>query len=137
MDGWMERRVLMYHSSKLDNMETGQAGCAIYLAALAKAISKTSHIVMCSELTINTTHGVVTILASSAFTFSTARKTKISRHQHGKRTGHCYGHCRSLPVCVTLLPCRSLVSSNQLGRLSPRRTACHMCLLVSISRVFV
>lgn len=73
-----ERRVLLYHSSKLDNMETGQTGCTRHLAALAKAITKTSHIVMCHELKVNTNHGVVAFLGSSAFTFSTARKTKIS-----------------------------------------------------------
>lgn len=73
-----ERSVLMYHSSKLDNMETEQAGCSRYVAALAKAITKTSHLVMCHDLKVNTGHGVVAFLGSSAFTFSTARRTKIS-----------------------------------------------------------
>ncbi|XP_073346961.1 protein NYNRIN-like [Pagrus major] len=73
-----ERRILMYHSSRLDNMELGQGGCARHLAALAKAITKTEHMVMCHPLKINTNHGVVAFLNSSAFTFSTARKVKVS-----------------------------------------------------------
>jgi hypothetical protein len=41
-----ERRVLMYHSSKLDHIETGQTACSRYVAAVAKAIEKTAHLVM-------------------------------------------------------------------------------------------
>ncbi|XP_038577860.1 uncharacterized protein LOC119905168 [Micropterus salmoides] len=73
-----ERRVLMYHSSRLDNIEQGQTGCARHLAALTKAIDKTSHVVMCHPLKINTTHGVIAFLSSRAFTFSPVRKIKIS-----------------------------------------------------------
>uniref|UniRef100_A0A4W5QDT9 Reverse transcriptase/retrotransposon-derived protein RNase H-like domain-containing protein n=1 Tax=Hucho hucho TaxID=62062 RepID=A0A4W5QDT9_9TELE len=35
------RRVLMYHSSKLDHIELGQTTCSRYVAAVAKAIEKT------------------------------------------------------------------------------------------------
>ena len=63
-----ERKVLAYHSSRLDNIERGQTGCARYLAALAKAIDKTAHIVLCHTLVINTNHGVAAFLASEAFT---------------------------------------------------------------------
>ncbi|XP_046891656.1 uncharacterized protein LOC124477723 [Hypomesus transpacificus] len=72
-----ERRVLMYHSSKLSNVEMGQTGCGRHLTALAKAIEKTAHIVMCHPLKVNTTHGVVSFLTSRAFTISAVRKAKI------------------------------------------------------------
>lgn len=49
----------MLHSSKLDAMETGQGSFARNLAALAKAITKTEHTVMCHPLKTNTNHGVV------------------------------------------------------------------------------
>lgn len=45
-----ERRILMSHSSRLDNIETCQGGCAHHLAALAKAIPGTDHIVKCHPL---------------------------------------------------------------------------------------
>ncbi|XP_044038132.1 uncharacterized protein LOC122869312 [Siniperca chuatsi] len=48
------------------------------LGSIGKSNHKNSHIVMCHELKVNTDHGVVAFLGSSAFTFSTARKTKIS-----------------------------------------------------------
>lgn len=41
-----ERRVLMYYSSKLDHIEVGQTTCSRYVAAVAKAIEKTAHLVM-------------------------------------------------------------------------------------------
>ncbi|XP_034084287.1 protein NYNRIN-like [Gymnodraco acuticeps] len=71
------RQVLMYHSSKLDNIELGQTGCARHLAALAKVIEKTAHVVMCHPLKVNTAHGVVAFINSQAFTFSPIRKIKI------------------------------------------------------------
>jgi len=68
------RQVLMYYSSILDNIEKGQARCIHYLATLAKAIGKTSHIIMCHPLKVNMNRGVVAFLGSRAFTFSLARK---------------------------------------------------------------
>lgn len=70
-----EKQVLMYYSTRLDNMGKGQAGCTRCLGTLAKAIDKTNHILMCHPLKINTNHGVVAFLSSSAFTLSPARKT--------------------------------------------------------------
>ena len=75
-----ERRVLMYHSSKLCNVEMGQTGCGRHLAALANAIEKTAHIVMCHPLKVNTTHGVVSFLTSRAFIISAVRKQKYVEH---------------------------------------------------------
>ncbi|CAB1312096.1 unnamed protein product [Coregonus sp. 'balchen'] len=72
-----ERRVLMYHSSKLDHIEAGQTTCSRYVAAVAKAIEKTAHLVMCHKLEIHTHHGVAAYLMSKEFTFSAERKNKI------------------------------------------------------------
>ncbi|XP_036816756.1 uncharacterized protein LOC110528531 [Oncorhynchus mykiss] len=72
-----ERRVLMYHSSKLDHIEVGQTTCSRYMAAVAKAIEKTAHLVMCHPLEIHTHHGIAAYLMSKEFTFSAERKTKI------------------------------------------------------------
>ena len=52
------RNVLMYHSSRLDSIERGQTVCARYMAALTKAITKTSHIIMCHPLKVNSDHGI-------------------------------------------------------------------------------
>nr|XP_046167153.1 uncharacterized protein LOC124003133 [Oncorhynchus gorbuscha] len=72
-----ERRVLMYHSSKLDHIDTGQTTCSRYVAAVAKAIEKTAHLVMCHKLEIHTHHGVAAYLTAKEFTFSAHRKNKI------------------------------------------------------------
>ncbi|XP_032365350.1 uncharacterized protein LOC116680374 [Etheostoma spectabile] len=72
-----ERHVLMYHSSRLDTVEKGQTTCARYVAALAKAIDKTAHVVMCHPLTIHTSHGVTAFLTSKEFSYSAARQTKL------------------------------------------------------------
>ncbi|XP_036808375.1 uncharacterized protein LOC110515180 [Oncorhynchus mykiss] len=72
-----ERRVLMYHSSKLDHIEMGQTTCSRYVAAVAKAIEKTAHLVMCHKMEIHTHHGVAAYLMAKEFTFSAERKNKI------------------------------------------------------------
>ncbi|XP_062864415.1 protein NYNRIN-like [Trichomycterus rosablanca] len=72
------RQILMYYSSKLDVMEQGQTHCTRQIAALAKAVNKTAHLVMCHPLVINTNHGVVAFLTSTAFTLSPTRKMRIS-----------------------------------------------------------
>ncbi|XP_032365890.1 uncharacterized protein LOC116683813 [Etheostoma spectabile] len=74
-----ERHVLMYHSSRLDVVEKGQTTCARYVAALAKAIDKTAHVVMCHPLQIHTSHGVSAFLASKEFSYSAARKSKLQQ----------------------------------------------------------
>ena len=72
------RKTLSYYSCKLDSIEKGQPACARHLAALAKTIEKTAHIVLCHPLIINTNHGVSSLVAAGAFSFSNARKVKIS-----------------------------------------------------------
>lgn len=45
-----------------------------------KAIEKTAHMVMCHELNkVNTEHGVLAYLSSSAFTMTAGRQAKISK----------------------------------------------------------
>lgn len=41
-----DRKVLMYYSSKLDNVEIGYPTCVRHVAAIGKAVQKTSHITM-------------------------------------------------------------------------------------------
>ncbi|CAB1350840.1 unnamed protein product [Coregonus sp. 'balchen'] len=74
-----ERRVLHYYSAKLDNIEIGQTDCARHLAAIAKAVSKTAHIVMRHPLEINTDHGVTAFIGSKLFTLSSKRKSSITK----------------------------------------------------------
>ena len=69
----------MYYSARLDSIERGQTTCARYMAALTKAVTKTSHIVMCHPLKVNSDHGITAFLNSKAFTFSPGRKIKISQ----------------------------------------------------------
>lgn len=72
-----ERKILSYFSCKLDSVEVGKPPCIRFLAALAKAIEKTAHIVLCHPLIVNTDHSVTALLASSAFSFSATRQIKI------------------------------------------------------------
>ncbi|CAB1345030.1 unnamed protein product [Coregonus sp. 'balchen'] len=74
-----ERRVLHYYSAKLDNIETGQTDCARHMAAIAKAVGKTAHIVMRHPLEINTDHGVTAFIGSKLFTLSSKRKSSITK----------------------------------------------------------
>ncbi|KAM5125669.1 LOW QUALITY PROTEIN: uncharacterized protein ACMZJ9_022047 [Mantella aurantiaca] len=69
-----ERRILQYASTKLGTVEMGHAHCARYVAAAAKAVEKTAHIVMCHPLKITTHHGVVAFMNSEAFSFSAKKK---------------------------------------------------------------
>uniref|UniRef100_A0A4W5Q2K7 ribonuclease H n=1 Tax=Hucho hucho TaxID=62062 RepID=A0A4W5Q2K7_9TELE len=74
-----ERRGLHYYSSQLDNIECGQTDCARHIAALAKVIGKTAHIVMRHPLEINTDHGVTAFIGSKLFTLSSKRKSNITK----------------------------------------------------------
>ena len=70
--------ILMYHSSSLDKVEQGTAGCTRYLAALTQAITKTAHIVTCHPLTVHKYHGVVAHLDTKAFTVTTTRGMRLT-----------------------------------------------------------
>lgn len=71
------RTVLMYYSSKLDNVEIGHPPCTRHCAAIAKALIKTAHIVMQHTVHVHTNHGVAAFLDSTAFTLSTKRQQKL------------------------------------------------------------
>lgn len=68
-----DRRVLMYYSSKLDNIEVGHSTCVRHGAAIGKAVQKTSHITMSNHTIVHPTHGVKAFLDSNAFTMSSHR----------------------------------------------------------------
>ncbi|XP_073682678.1 uncharacterized protein [Garra rufa] len=71
------RRILLYMSVLLDQVEARQPPCARFAAGLAKIIQKTSHIVMGHTLLILTSHSVVSFVNSSAFTFSALRQRRM------------------------------------------------------------
>ncbi len=73
------RRVLMYVSVLLDGIEQGQPTCARFIAGLANIIEKTSHIVMGHQVTVLTTHSVMSFVNSAAFTFSPLRQRKLAK----------------------------------------------------------
>ncbi len=73
------RRVLMYDSVLLDGIEQRQPTCARFVAGLAKIIEKTSHIVMGHQVTVLTTHSVMSFVNSAAFTFSPLRQRKLAQ----------------------------------------------------------
>ncbi len=73
------RRVLMYVSVLLDGIEQCQPTCDRFAAGLAKIIEKTSHIVMGHQLTVLTTHSVMSFVNSAAFTFSPLRQRKLAK----------------------------------------------------------
>ncbi len=73
------RRVLMYDSVLLDGIEQRQPTGARFVADLAKIIEKTSHIVMGHQVTVLTTHSVMSFVNSAAFTFSPLRQRKLAK----------------------------------------------------------
>ena len=77
--GCTGRKILMYYSGKLDQVDQGKVACSRYLAALAKAIDKTAHIVMCYPLVVNTEHGVRAYMETKSFAFSSKKTENIQR----------------------------------------------------------
>ncbi len=73
------RRVVMYVNVLLDGIEQRQPTCARFVAGMAKIIEKTSHIVMGHQLTVLTTHSVMSFVNSAAFTFSPLRQRKLAK----------------------------------------------------------
>jgi len=71
------RKVLCYYSCTLDTVERGKPRCSRFLAAVAKSIEKTAHLVLCHPLIINTDHSVSALISSDAFSFSATRQIKI------------------------------------------------------------
>ncbi len=73
------RRVLTYVSVLLDGIEQRQPTCARFAAGLAKIIEKTSHIVMGHQVTVLTTHSVMSFVNSATFTFSPLRQRRLAK----------------------------------------------------------
>lgn len=74
-----ERKVLMYASIMLDPMEKRQPPCVRHEAGVAKLLQKTAHLVMGHALTVLTTHSVVSLVSSAAFTMTSLRQTRMDR----------------------------------------------------------
>lgn len=72
------RRVLKHYSCKLDSHDQAQPGCARYLAALAKTIDKTAHVVQNHSLVVHTNHGILAYLNSRLFITTAKRTNNIS-----------------------------------------------------------
>lgn len=73
------RKVLMYASVMLDNMEKRHHECTRHVTAIAKLLQKTAHLVMGHTLRVLTTHGVVAYINSQAFTLAPHRQQKLSK----------------------------------------------------------
>ena len=69
----LDRKVLMYYSSKLDNVEIDHPTCVRHVAAIGKAVQKTSRVTMSNQTIVYTTHGVKAFLDSNSFTLSAHR----------------------------------------------------------------
>ncbi|XP_035984939.1 uncharacterized protein LOC118558590 isoform X2 [Fundulus heteroclitus] len=74
-----ERKILMYISVMLDNVEKRHPQCTQYAAAIARMIQKTAHLVMGHSLTILTTHSVVAYVNSQSFTMTALRQHRLSK----------------------------------------------------------
>ncbi|XP_029385609.1 uncharacterized protein LOC115061440 [Echeneis naucrates] len=74
-----DRKVLMYISTMLDNMEKRHPLCTQHAAGIAKIIQKTAHIVMDHPLHILTTHSVVAYVNSTTFTLTALRQRRLSK----------------------------------------------------------
>ncbi|XP_056889288.1 uncharacterized protein LOC130525994 [Takifugu flavidus] len=73
------RKVLMYASIMLDPIENRQPPCVRHVAGVAKLLQKTAHLVMGYALTVLTTHSVVSLVSSAAFTMTSLRQTKMDK----------------------------------------------------------
>ncbi|XP_061594952.1 uncharacterized protein LOC133458765 [Cololabis saira] len=73
------RFVIMYVSVLLDNMETRHPTCTQHVAAMAKLIEKTAHIVMGHTLIVLTTHSVVAYVTSALFTMTPLRQRRLCK----------------------------------------------------------
>ncbi|XP_016522370.1 uncharacterized protein LOC103131762 [Poecilia formosa] len=74
-----ERKVLMYLSVMMDNMEKRHPPCTQHAAGIAKLIQKTAHIVMGHALQVLTTHSVVAYVNSQSFTMTALRQQRLSK----------------------------------------------------------
>ncbi|KAL4007999.1 hypothetical protein ACER0C_001851 [Sarotherodon galilaeus] len=74
-----KRRVLMYISIGLDNMEKRHPTCTQHAAGVAKIIQKVAHVVRGHPLKVLTTHSVVAYVNSQAFTMTPLRQQRLTK----------------------------------------------------------
>lgn len=56
-----ERRMLKYHSAKLDPVSQGHTGCIKHLLAIQITLKKSKNLVQCHQLIVHTSHGIVAV----------------------------------------------------------------------------
>lgn len=74
-----ERKVLIYASVTLDSVENRQPPCVRHAAGVAKLLQKTAHLVMGHSLTVLTTHSIISLVSSAAFTMTSLRQTRMDK----------------------------------------------------------
>lgn len=74
--GGGDRGIIMYVSTALDTYERRHAPCEAVASATARLIEKTSRIVLHHPLTVHTSHSLVQLVGSSAFTMTAQRQTR-------------------------------------------------------------
>ncbi|XP_062413601.1 uncharacterized protein LOC134105111 isoform X1 [Pungitius pungitius] len=74
-----KRKVLLYISAMMDNMEKRHHECTQHAAGVAKLLMKTAHIVMGHPLHVLTTHSIVAYVNSQTFTMTSLRQRRLSK----------------------------------------------------------
>lgn len=74
-----ERKVLMYASVTLDSVENRQPPRVRHAAGVAKLLQKTAHLVMGHSLTVLTTHSIISLVSSAAFTMKSLLQTRMDK----------------------------------------------------------
>lgn len=105
-----ERKVLKYHSAKLDTVSQGHTGCIKHLLAIHNAIKKTEHLVQCHPLVVHTSHGVVAFMESTNFALtnkkydqvvSTLKQSNITFSSQGVNMTTNLPHMQDIHDCET------------------------------------
>lgn len=71
-----DRLPIMYVSTSLDTYEKRHAPCEAITSATARLLTKVEHVVLHHPLIVHTSHSMVQLVGSSAFTMTAARQTK-------------------------------------------------------------
>ncbi|XP_035376759.1 uncharacterized protein LOC118240440, partial [Electrophorus electricus] len=96
------RKVLMYASVLLDQMEKRHPMCTEHAAGVAKLIQKTAHLFMGHPLHVLITHSVVAYVNSQAFTLTSLFKCSKRRHDEREEVG-AFAYPGPTPVRQALL----------------------------------
>ncbi|XP_034056646.1 uncharacterized protein LOC117536034 [Gymnodraco acuticeps] len=73
------RKMLLYASVALDAAEAKEPPCIRHAAGVARVLRKIQHIVMRHPLTVLTSHSIVALVNSAAFTMTSARQTRLEK----------------------------------------------------------